>query len=83
MWMTGKGIHGSTVGIFGLGRIGLAVAKRLINFNPEKIIYHNRSVNSEAESLGFKRVELETLLNESDFLICTCRPIVKLKRNLI
>lgn len=72
MWMTGKGIHGSTVGVFGLGRIGLAVAKRLLNFNPNKIIYHNRSQNQEAESLNIKRVELETLLKESDFLICTC-----------
>jgi len=72
MWMVGKGVHGSKVGIFGLGRIGLAVAKRLIHFNPSKIIYNNRSTNEEAQKLGITRVEIDELLAESDFLICTC-----------
>ena len=72
MWMVGKGVHGSTVGIYGLGRIGLAVAKRLLNFNTSRIIYHNRSVNEEAKQLGINRVEMDELLAESDFLICTC-----------
>ena len=67
MWMVGKGVHGSTVVIFGLGRIGLAVAKRLIHFNPSKIIYNNRSTNEEAQKLGITRVEIDELLAESDY----------------
>jgi len=38
LWMCGKDVHGSTVGIIGLGRIGLAVAKRLSGFGC-KILY--------------------------------------------
>ena len=67
-----KGISGSTIGIFGLGRIGMAVAKRLQSFNPKQIIYHNRNSNDEAEKSNLKYVDFETLLKESDFLICTC-----------
>lgn len=67
-----KGISGSTIGIFGLGRIGMAVAKRLQSFNPKQIIYHNRNANDEAEKSNLKYVDFETLLKESDFLICTC-----------
>eukprot|EP01138_Halocafeteria_seosinensis_P006398 gb/GECG01006541.1/.p1 GENE.gb/GECG01006541.1/~~gb/GECG01006541.1/.p1 ORF type:complete len:230 (+),score=17.68 gb/GECG01006541.1/:1-690(+) len=32
-WMTGKDIHGSSVGIIGMGRIGYAIAQRLKGFN--------------------------------------------------
>ncbi len=65
-------MSGSNVGIFGLGRIGLAVAKRLQNFGTNKIIYHNRTKNPEAENLGFKHVDLDTLFADSDFLIVSC-----------
>ena len=33
MWMTGKDVHHSTVGIIGMGRIGVQVAKRLSGFD--------------------------------------------------
>ncbi|VDD79647.1 unnamed protein product, partial [Mesocestoides corti] len=35
-WMCGKGLNNSTVGIFGLGRIGKAVATRLAAFSPKR-----------------------------------------------
>lgn len=72
MWMCGRGLAGSNVGIFGLGRIGLAVANRLKNFGINKIIYHNRKHNEEASQYGFEYVDLDTLLQQSDFLIVTC-----------
>lgn len=72
LWMCGQGLSGSKVGILGLGRIGLAIAKRLENFDTEKIMYHNRNINTEANERGFEYVSLERLLSESDFLICTC-----------
>lgn len=49
----------------------MAVAKRLINFGPNKIIYHNRKKNPDADQFGFKYVDMSELLNQSDFLICT------------
>lgn len=71
-WMCGHGLSGSKVGILGCGRIGLAVAKRLANFNTSQLMYHNRHVNPEASKNGLEYVDLETLLAASDFLICTC-----------
>lgn len=70
-WMCGNGLSGSTIGIFGLGRIGLAVSHRLKSFGPNRILYHNRKPNKEAPT-GYEYVDLDTLLKESDFLICTC-----------
>ncbi|CAF0979894.1 unnamed protein product [Brachionus calyciflorus] len=72
MWMCGRGLSGSNVGIFGLGRIGLAVANRLKNFGVNKIIYHNRKPNEEGAKQGYEYVDLDTLLSQSDFLIVTC-----------
>lgn len=40
--MCGKALAGSTVGIFGMGRIGESVAEKLAAFKPQRIIYHNR-----------------------------------------
>ena len=51
---------------------GLAIAKRIQNFGVNKIIYNNRRVNQEAAEQGYEHVDLDTLLRESDFLICTC-----------
>lgn len=72
MWMCGRGLAGSNVGIFGLGRIGLAVANRLKNFGVNKIIYHNRKPSEEASKHGYEYVDLDTLLENSDFLIVAC-----------
>ena len=72
VYETIKGLSGSKVGILGLGRIGLAVGKRLMSFETQQISYHNRKENPEAKELGFNYVDFETLIKESDFLICTC-----------
>ena len=42
--LLGVGIMGKTVGIFGLGSIGYAVAERLKNFKCKEIIYNSRYV---------------------------------------
>jgi lactate dehydrogenase-like 2-hydroxyacid dehydrogenase len=67
MGYTGPDIYGSTVGIIGLGRIGLAVARRLQGFNV-RLLYHNRRPNPAAAEVGATWVELDTLLAESDFV---------------
>ncbi len=65
----GRDVHYATLGIIGLGRIGAAVAKRAQGFDM-RVLYTNRGRNSEAEAqLGCTRVDLPTLLRESDFVL--------------
>lgn len=69
--LAGKDIYRSKVGIFGMGEIGRAFARRLKGFNAD-ILYHNRSRNAKAESeLGAFYTSFETLIKESDFIIST------------
>ena len=66
--MLGYNVHGSTLGIIGLGRIGSAVARRARGFDM-KVLYHNRKRNRQLESeLGVTYVELDQLLAQSDFV---------------
>jgi glyoxylate reductase len=65
----GRDVHHSTLGIIGLGRIGAEVAKRAQGFDM-RVLYTNRGRNHEAEEkFGCIRVDLPTLLRESDFVI--------------
>jgi phosphoglycerate dehydrogenase-like enzyme len=67
MWL-GADLNGATLGIVGLGRIGLAVAQRARGFGL-KIVYANRNPNEEAEqTLGATRLPLDDLLQTSDFV---------------
>lgn len=62
-------INGKTLGVFGLGKIGLEMAKKCKAAYNMKIIYHNRSQNEEAEKeVGAKYVSFDDLLAESDVL---------------
>jgi glyoxylate reductase len=82
MLLTGQDIHGATLGIIGLGRIGEALARRAKGFNMN-IMYHNRSRKLEAEKeLGLKYVDMKTLLKESDF-VCVLTPYTPKTINLI
>ena len=57
------------LGIFGLGRIGVEMAKRCKGAYNMNIIYHNRSQNKQAEKeLGAKKVSFDELLAQSDIL---------------
>jgi glyoxylate reductase len=58
-----------TLGIFGLGRIGLQMALRCKGAYSMKVIYHNRRPNAEAEKLlNASLVSFEELLQQSDVL---------------
>ena len=73
MWLTGKELSGSTVGVIGLGRIGQAVARRLRGFGC-KLLYSGASgpkPKVDAE-LGCEWRPLDALLAESDFVIAVC-----------
>jgi glyoxylate reductase len=68
MMMVGRDVHGKTLGIYGMGRIGNSVARRATGFGM-RIIYHNRSRNEEIEKeSGAEYRSKEELLRESDFL---------------
>jgi len=72
LWMTGWGLAGSTVGIFGLGRIGQGVLQRLRGFGVKRFIYSGRSRRPEDQEKGAEFVTFDTMLKESDFVIVTC-----------
>lgn len=69
--MAGHDVHGSTLGIIGMGRIGQAVAKRAFKGFDMNVIYHNRSVlpPSVEQACGAKWVELDFLLKTSDHVM--------------
>lgn len=69
MLMLGGDIHGKTLGIIGMGRIGMAVARRGRGFGMT-ILYHNRRrVDPDLEAeVGARCVPLEKLLRASDFV---------------
>lgn len=74
-WMCGKDVWGSTVGIIGLGRIGLAFGRRASGFGCS-ILYSGRSRKPEAEEELLRRgcasvsyVSQEDVLTGSDFVV--------------
>jgi len=68
MGYLGPDVHGATLGIIGLGRIGQAVARRARGFDM-RILYHAPRRRPEVEEeLGAEWRELDALLVESDFV---------------
>ncbi|MGD0421983.1 MAG: D-glycerate dehydrogenase [Candidatus Bathyarchaeia archaeon] len=68
MTLLGQDIHGATLGIIGLGRIGAAIAQRAKGFGM-KIIYYDIIRNEKAEKeLGIQYTDLNNLLSQSDFI---------------
>ena len=66
----GKDVHGTTLGIIGMGRIGEAIAKRAKFGFDMDILYHNRNRNLEAEQkYGAEYCDLEALLVKSDYVL--------------
>lgn len=72
LYLCGKDIKGSTVGIVGLGRIGLGVAKRLRPFGISRLLYCGRSERDCASEVGAEYVAFDDLLKQSDFVIACC-----------
>lgn len=63
----GQELYGKTLGIYGLGRIGLQLAQTSKNAFGMEIIYHNRSRNEAAEkALNARYVSFEELIAQSD-----------------
>lgn len=69
--MCGPGLAHSTVGIIGLGRIGVRVATYLKPFGVAQFLYTSRSSKTEATAFNGQHVNLDQLLQQSDFVIVT------------
>ena len=67
--LVGQDVHHRTLGIFGMGRIGQAVARRARGFSM-RIVYHDAQRAPEAleKELGLELVGAEHLLREADFV---------------
>jgi len=68
-WL-GADVHGRTIGILGMGRIGQAIARRAMGFRA-RVLYHNRSRLAPAieRECAATYVDKATLLASSDHLI--------------
>jgi glyoxylate reductase len=72
--MTGTEVHGTTLGIVGLGRIGSEIARRAHGFRM-KILYHNRRRREDTErqlstdGISVEYVSFRDLLNAADHII--------------
>ncbi len=80
--LPGLEVHGSTLGIIGMGRIGKEVARRARGFDM-RILYHNRKRDLEAEeALGVEYADLSALLAEAHFVSLNV-PLTAETENLI
>ena len=78
----GFDVHGSTIGIVGMGNIGREVARRARGFDM-RILYHNRRRTPEAEAeLGATYCTLPELLAQADFVTLNV-PLTPETRHLI
>jgi len=68
MILLGQDIHNATLGIIGLGRIGIAVARRAKGFGM-KVLYYDLTRRNEIENTqGIEYAEFDRILAESDFI---------------
>lgn len=80
--LLGYELKNKIFGIVGMGRIGLAVAKRAYAFGC-KIIYYSKNKNPEAEKFfNARKVSLKTLMKNSD-IISLHIPLSDKTKNLI
>ena len=80
--LMGTDVHGATLGIIGLGRIGQAIARRAQGFGM-RVLYHKRTPDPEAaRSVGAEYRTKAELLRESDFVVLSI-PLTPETRHLI
>lgn len=66
----GQDIFAKTLGIIGLGNIGLAIARRGFHGFNMNIVYHNRSEKIElAQSVNARYCSLDELLSTADYVV--------------
>ncbi|MGE4407927.1 2-hydroxyacid dehydrogenase [Pseudomonas sp.] len=78
----GHDVHGKTLGLVGLGRIGQAIARRARGFGM-RVLYSNASPKPALEAeWGIQRRSFEQLLAESDF-VCLTVPLTEQTEHLL
>ena len=83
MLLLGGDVHGKTLGVVGFGRIGRAVARRALGFGMRVLYQDAMAAPAEVEAeLRASRVDLPTLLRESDF-VSLHTPLLPETRHLI
>jgi glyoxylate reductase len=68
MLCLGYDLHGATLGLIGLGRIGGVVAKRATGFEMRLLYYDLHRQPRLEQELGLVHADLDTVLRESDFI---------------
>lgn len=66
--LTGRELHGATLGILGLGSIGKAVARIAAGFGMDVVAYDPYFDAEFAAANGVRRAELDDVLRQSDFV---------------
>ncbi|MFK3659560.1 glyoxylate/hydroxypyruvate reductase GhrB [Scandinavium sp. NPDC088450] len=78
----GTDVHHKTIGIVGMGRIGLALAQRAHFGFGMPVLYNARRQHKEAEErFNARHCSLDTLLQEADF-VCSILPLTEETRHL-
>jgi D-3-phosphoglycerate dehydrogenase len=78
----GVELYGKTMGVIGLGKIGLEVARRALGFAMNVIIYDPYASEEMIGEVKGRRVELEELLQKSD-IITIHSPLNEKTKNMI
>jgi glyoxylate reductase len=82
-YMLGREVHGSTLGIIGMGRIGEQIARRGRAGFEMTVLYHNRRPRADVESrLGVRYAAFDDLLSEADFVVLSV-PLTAETRGMI
>lgn len=80
--LMGVEIYGKTLGVVGIGNIGIIVAEKAVALGMRVLAYDIFVSKEFAASKGIELVDLDTLLKESDFITVHV-PLVKETRGLI
>ncbi len=66
--LMGFDLKGKTIGVVGTGHIGLRVIKMAVGFSMKVLAFDPQKNNFLSEVLGFRYVDFDTLLSESDII---------------
>jgi D-3-phosphoglycerate dehydrogenase len=77
--LRGIELAGRVAGVIGLGAVGFEVARRLRAFDMEILVYDPYVNGKKVDGLGARRVGLDELMRDSDFVTihCTATPETK------
>jgi len=64
----GVELHGKTLGVIGLGKIGALVAQRAMAFGMRLVAYDPFITEERARHMGVELMDLDSLLGQSDFI---------------